>query len=97
MAKEKKYYFKVTYRDTRSNAVSATRIVARNILEAKNKFKAENASLTYRKLVACVRENECISQDSSIGKGILGTALFGLVSAASIAFAKSIFEDSDKK
>ncbi|QNS16092.1 hypothetical protein [Mannheimia bovis] len=86
---DKQYRFDIYYTDTRYNQNGQGGVVARNISDAKNKFKAGRP---YIKITSCIRRDEVISkannmtksgsskkanlqESSSIGSMLLGAAV----------------------
>lgn len=92
---DKQYRFNIYYTDTRYNQNGQAGLVARNISDAKNKFKAGR---TYIKIISCVRGDEVVSRLNNITKSgnnkkvnsqessSLGSMLLGAAVTAGVGF-----------
>ncbi|OOF44560.1 hypothetical protein [Rodentibacter trehalosifermentans] len=90
----KEYYFKITYKNTRNNnSVSSERLIARNMTDAKNQFRAKYSLRPEYKIIACVREQEYGSNARSDNptSNSLGGALLGLAAVAGVALTSKFF------
>ncbi|QIW15083.1 hypothetical protein A4G20_01285 [Pasteurellaceae bacterium RH1A] len=99
---EKLYHFTVTSINTHTNSRAYFKYVARNVTEAKNRFKADWGS--NHKLVACVKEDSVDDRrkkgakdfDKAVG-GFLGNVLVAAgVAGLAVLAAKTADKKKDK-
>ena len=91
----KQYRFTIVARLFGKNSPTSTHTetIARNVYEAKNKFKALRPNAI---IVSCVRNEEVpdYSKNTNSGGGSLGTVLLGVAATAGIGLAMSLFKKS---